>query len=202
MAAKDKDKMRSIMRRAAAEERERIALDRFIKGKTYRVIGETLGVTEGAAHKIVHRALARRAEAEGETVTQARQLYTGRLEYLMAKWMPYADGTARDSLDEQTGRPVPGPPDPRMGELLLRALDKWGEVMGVRAATPDTGPDEIGPSRDAAAIQINIVLDQLAAMRAKSVVIEGSLAAAGVTLDDHAAADDRLPPPPLEIPAA
>lgn len=205
MGKRSADKSRAILRRLAAQERERQALELYVKGKTYHDIGDVLDVTEGAAYKIVHRALVRRAAEEGPTVDAARVVYTARLEHLMSKWMPYADGTARDSLDEDTGRNRPGPPDARVGELVLKALDKWAAVNGVRAAVPSGDIADSGlPSPDEATVKINIVLAQLTTMREKATVIEGSLAAAGATIDGRAEGADveRTPPPPLEIEAA
>lgn len=196
--ARSADKARSILRRLAAQERERIALEEYVKGKKYREIGMRLDVTEGAAHKIVHRALARRAEEEGPTVDAARVLYTARLEHLMSQWMPYADGTYTADPDDDS----PVRPDARVGELVLKALDKWAAVMGVRAAVPAGNGEPGGLGPDEAAVQINIVLAQLATVREKARVVEGAFTATGARDAARLGADDSKPaPPPLEITA-
>lgn len=213
MAKRSADKSRSILRRLAAEERERRALELYIKGKKFADIGDALDVTEGAAWKIVHRGLARRAEQEGPTVEAARVLYTARIEHVMSALMPLADGSARDKTDPVTGEVTErGWGNVRAAEILLRYLERWGEVNGVRAAIPKgDGPDSpdnpelaTGPmSPQQAAIQVNVVLQQLATVREKAKTIEAVRSAAGLIIDGDFDADDKPPPPPgLEIAAA
>lgn len=190
----DKDKARSVLRRLAAEERERIALELYVKGKTFREIGMAVDRAEETARRIVHRGLARRAQEEGPTVEAARVLYTARLEHLIGAWMPLADGSWM--ADNRDPDDPPARPDARAADITIKLMEKWAEVTGALAPRPAPEDEQSGTtlpeSVDKARQQILLAL---VSIRDKQTVVEQAMSSVGATIEGTIVEDTPGPPP-------
>jgi hypothetical protein len=186
---------RARLRKDAALERERRALEWFVQGRTYHEIAFELDVAYTTAWNLVHRGLKRRAEQDGEIAAKARALLQLQIEALMGTWMPRALGEARTEAGEKL------PPDPRAAMIMDSYIRRYAEITGAMAPVRVEGEIN-GPLNPAAAIES--VLATLARISEKDRVVEGHLADAGHTQHElmSGAAADAQPPPFLEEEAA
>jgi DNA-binding CsgD family transcriptional regulator len=185
------DQRRKRERTEAVAERERMALEMFVQGKTYAEIGSRLDVSYSTAHRYVHYGLERRAAQDGEIAGKARAFLQMQIEALMGVWMPRALGTV-GSLDGEQNTP----PDPRAAEIMHRYIRQYAEITGALAPIRVEGDMQVTRPLDEEEATAAI-LGALARMGAKSQVIEGHLADVGhttheLTTGEHA---DALPPP-------
>lgn len=194
-AAPGKENARERRRRMRAENavlRESEALGLFAGGMSYDEIAAQMRVSRSTAWECVRRGLARRAETEGDTVKEARALYVARLELLLSAWLPRALGKGIDA-DLQ-----PMPPNEPAAKVVLATLDRYADVMGIKAPTlldlnvHDKRPDDA----EALTASILAVLQRTAA---KELVIEGHLAEAGTDLARATNGDDRQAPPVIPV---
>lgn len=200
--AHPKDKARSILRRLAAEERERKALEGYVAGRRYVDIAEEIHVSPKSIPGIIKRGLERRAAEEGPTVAAARWLYTERLERLIETWWPIAMGLGQiDEGDPATQRQ----PDLRAAELVLKLATQVATVQN--AATPAPPPALGGDINVFAVLPDNPdsarqqILAVLAGIRAKEAAVDAELAGVGTSHAELTGAeqdDDKPPPPTIE----
>jgi hypothetical protein len=187
---------RQMQRTEAAIVREDKALELYATGlsgpEICRQMAELYGMSahQATVDRIIRRGLARRAANEPEKVKVARQMLMDRYDAIFQAHMP-----------EALGRGVNPVPDVRAAELVLKVLDKMGEILGVRTAPPVAEthntfninvPSEATQARDA-------ILIALARERDKHAIVEGHLAAAGTglrELTDHSDENDTIGPPP------
>jgi DNA-binding CsgD family transcriptional regulator len=202
--ARTKDKARQLARRAGVVERERIALEMYVKGRRNSEIAERLDVHPASVSHILHRALERRAAEEGPTVEEARELYLLRAEELLRAWWPLATGTYL--ADEETGEALP--PDPKAADIALKLIDKIAAVQ-VRGIGAD--PEKLGQidlvhkielQPDKLREQIMRSLDQAAR---KSEAVDAEFTEVGASFEQAAgreALDTKPAPPPTREKAA
>lgn len=201
MARNPKDKARSILRRLAAEERERVALEGYVEGLRYVDIAEKIHVSPKSIPGIIKRGLERRAAEEGPTVAAARWLYGERLGRLIAAWWPIALGLGQVDEDDPTTQRTP---DLRAAELVLKLITQAAQIEGALTPAPPSNGGDINlfavlpDNPDSARQQI---LTVLAAIRAKEAAVDAELAGAGTSHAELTAGvdDDDAPPPPVII---
>jgi DNA-binding CsgD family transcriptional regulator len=191
---------RSIARQAAVEERERIALDLYIRGATQSDIARAIDRAESSVSVIIRRALERRAAQEGETVDQARALYLDRLALLLNAHLPLALGSFQLPVDPDTGeRPPPPPPDVRSAEFVLKVIDKMAAVQAKVSDKPAGVEIHVhGTEGDRLRAEILDSLDREAEKRTR---VDAELGAAGTStaeLIDGVLVEDQPPPRALE----
>lgn len=199
------DKLRSMNRREAARERERIALEMFIRGRRYVEIAARIDVHPDSVPLIVKRGLERRASAEAPTVAAARQLYMEQLRELLRAWWPLASGTY--VADADTGEMLP--PDPKAAEIAIKLVDKLAAVsaQGVVADQQNLGKIDVVHSLDTSQVEglRETIMSSLAALTAKSDTIEGEFAEVGHDFERAAGRteiDTKPAPPPTREKAA
>lgn len=192
-AGETSDQRRARERADAVLERERQALELFVKGKTFQAIADTLGVAYTTAHTYVYRGLRRRADMDSEIASNARAFLQLQLEALMGTWMPMALGIA---VDERTATRLP--PDPRAAEIMGRYIKQYAEITGALAPIKVEG--EFNPRPLNAEEATEAILTALARVGAKNQVIDGHLANAGHSQHELTTGerDDALPPPVQE----
>jgi len=194
-AAPGRENARERRRRTRAKNavlRESEALALFAGGDSYEEIAAKMKVSRSTAWECVRRGLARRAETEADTVKEARALYVARLELMLGAWLPRALGKGLDA-DLQ-----PMPPNEPAAKVVLATLDRYADVMGIKAPTKlDVDLHDSRP-QDADALTSSI-LDVLRRTADKERVIEGHLAEAGTTLDRAGGGDDRQAPPVIPV---
>lgn len=189
---------RRRLRKEAAIVREAFLLRCYASGDTMDQIAAKMELEFGSCslphlYEMLPRALARFADRlDAQTVEQARAAYVLRLETLLGAWMPRALGLP---LDPASGEFLP--PDARIGELVLKAMDRIAEVTGARER-PKRGDINLNiqlpPDPDSAR---RAIMAELAKEAAKHEVIQGQLAAVGTGLDQLTGGedDDEMPPP-------
>lgn len=187
--------------------REAYALERYAAGDTYTEIAAAMADRFGSCSvshlsELIPRALARFSDMlDEQTVNQARALYVLRLEQQVRAYTPTALGRPFDPATMSE----PVPPDPRVGELLLKVIDRIAEATGGRER----------PKRSELTVNIQLpadpdsarkaILAELEKERDKIRTIEGHLASAGTGLNELTTgehADDALPPPVIDEEAA
>jgi hypothetical protein len=190
---------RRRLRKEAAIVREIFLLRCYASGDTMEQIAVKMELEFGSCsvahlYEMLPRALARfAARLDEQTVAEARASYVLRLESLLGAWMPRALGLPLGD----DGANVP--PDARIGELVLKALDRIAEVTGARER-PKRGDVHVNiqlpPDVDSAR---RAIMAELAKEAEKHYVVEGQLAAVGTGLDQLTgggdAYDDEMPPP-------
>lgn len=190
---------RKRVRHDAVLERERRALELFIRGETYMAIAMDLDVSYSTAWEYVHRGLKRRADQDGEIATKARAMLQLQLEALMSTWMPRALG-----VDQDTGLIDRSGADPRAAQLMETYIRRYAEITGALAPVKIEGDVSVYPQDPEAAIEL--VMAGLARVAEKNVTIDGHLANVGHTQHELTGGirdDDALPPPlPFEQEAA
>jgi DNA-binding CsgD family transcriptional regulator len=199
------DKQRSMNRREAARERERIALELFIRGRRHVEIAERLDVHPDSVSAIVRRALERRAAQERPTVEAARVVYLEQVGELIRAWWPLATGTY--VVDEETGEPLP--PDPKAAEIVMKLIDKQAAAMA-QGVVPDPrklGEIDLVHKIDNSQVQDlrDQIMNSLAAMAQKAGAIEGEFAEVGHDFERAAGRveiDTKPAPPPTREKAA
>lgn len=199
------NKLRSMTRREAARERERIALELFIRGRRHVEIAQRLDVHPDSVSAIVRRALERRAAEERPTVEAARVVYLEQVGELIRAWWPLATGTY--VVDEDTGQPLP--PDPKAAEIVMKLIDKQAAAMA-QGVVPDPrklGEIDLVHKFDNSQVQDlrDQIMHSLAAMAQKADTIEGEFAEVGHNFDQAAgreALDTKPAPPPTREKAA
>jgi len=188
-------------RKEAAIVREDLAITRFAAGLRVPEISAELRMTFGGVYEdsttraLIRRGLARRAANDPEGVEQARVLLAEGFRQILAAHMPYATGTLGDG------------PSVRSADVAMRALDKIGEINGVRRV-PDIIQGGVNVSVNVGTPEgIHDARDQImAALRAeaeKHRVVEGALAGVGTSqaaLTGAEPDDDSPGPPPGVIP--
>jgi hypothetical protein len=192
---------RRRLRKDAAVVREDRLIELYARGETMTDIRDEMAREFGSCslshlYEMLPRALARRAEAlSATTVEEARALYVARLELAARSWAPRAFGEA---IDADTG--VQLAPDPRIGDLWMKAVDRIAEVTGGRER-PRRGEVHVNvfnlpEDPDGARARI---LAELMGEREKVLTVEGHLAGVGSSLhaltDREEPTDDRMPPP-------
>lgn len=199
------DKMRSMNRREAARERERITLEMFIRGRRYVEIAEAIDVHPDSVSGIVRRGLERRAAAERPTVEAARVVYLEQVSELLRAWWPLATGTY--VTDEDTGQTLP--PDPKAAEIVMKLIDKQAAAMAQGVVPDPRKLGEIDLVHKVDNSQVQDLRDQimrsLEAMAAKAGAIEGEFAEVGhdfETAAGRAEIDTKPAPPPTREQAA
>lgn len=192
------NKLRSMTRREAARERERIALELFIRGRRHVEIAQRLDVHPDSVSAIVRRALERRAAEERPTVEAARVVYLEQVGELIRAWWPLATGTY--VVDEDTGQPLP--PDPKAAEIVMKLIDKQAAAMA-QGVVPDPrklGEIDLVHKFDNSQVQDlrDQIMHSLAAMAQKADTIEGEFAEVGHNFDQAAGREalDTKPAPP------
>ena len=188
---------RNKERKDADEERQRLAMEGVIAGKTLAVIGAEYlgGVSASTVSRILDRAMKARAEVDTEIYRAARTIYLARLEHLWESVYP----ATRPGIDADG---LPTPADPRAWEVAIKVLDRFGAATGAQIMpTQDTTVNVFnlpaGSQRDDAE---RAILDMLAESRRKMTVVEGHLAAADTSLGQLTGVtslDDKPSPPPL-----
>jgi len=199
------DKLRSMNRREAARERERLALEMYIRGRRHVEIAQRLGVHPDSVSAIVRRALERRASEERPTVEAARVLYLEQVGELLRAWWPLATGTY--VADEDTGEPLP--PDPRAAEIVMKLIDKQAAAMA-QGVVPDPrklGEIDVVHRLDGSQVQDlrDQIMTSLAALGAKSGAVDAEFAEIGDDFDRAAGRteiDHKPAPPPTREKAA
>lgn len=202
--ARTKDKARQLARRAGVVERERVALEMYVKGRRNSEIAERLDVHPASVSHILHRALERRAAEEGPTVEEARELYLLRAEELLRAWWPLATGTYL--ADEETGESLP--PDPKAADIALKLIDKIAAVQ-VRGIGAD--PEKLGQIDLVHKIELQPdklreqIMRSLDAAAAKSEAVDAEFIEVGASFEQAAgreALDTKPAPPPTREKAA
>lgn len=181
---------RARMRTQAARERERQALEYFVKGFSYDEIADELDVAYSTAWNLVQRGLKLRAEQDGEIAAKARALLQMQIEALMTTWMPRALGRARTADGEMI------PPDPRAADIMDKYIRRYAEITGAMAPVRVEGDMTMYPADPASAI--DTIMAMLERTAQKDRVVEGHLADVGHTqheLMSGQGGDDALPPP-------
>lgn len=187
-------------RTQAAIVREQLAIRRFAAGMRVDEIANEMRAEFGGTFSpdttraIIRRGLARLAQ-NTEDADQARALITEGYRQILAAHMPYATGALGDG------------PSVRSAEIAMKALDKIGEVSGVRRV-PDLNQGGVS-------VQVNInepggidaarnqILDGLRREAEKLRLVDGALASVGTSqreLTSGEPEDDSMGPPPGVIP--
>lgn len=105
---------KTSVRRLKGAERARIALDLRTTGATFAQVGQALGITPQAAHKLVTRALKNRMD---ESVDHYRKVLTDRVEAIvMSNWQQRAA--------------------PRVADTILRAMELGARLTGAEKVAP------------------------------------------------------------------
>lgn len=200
--ARTKDKARQLARRAGVAERERIALEMYVKGRRNSEIAERLDVHTASVSHIVHRALERRAAEEGPTVAAAKKLYLLRVEELLRAWWPLATGTYL--ADEDTGEALP--PDPKAAEIVMKLIDKIGAVQarGIGAEPEKLGQIDLKIELQPDKLREQIMQSLDLAAR-KSQAVDAEFTEVGASFEQAAgreAIDTKPAPPPTREEAA
>lgn len=194
-------RMARLKRRTqAAIVREQLAIKRFAAGVRVDEIASEMRAEFGGrfnpdtTRAIIRRGLARLAQ-NTEDADQARVLITEGYRQILAAHMPYATGALGDG------------PSVRSAEIAMKALDKIGEVSGVRRV-PDLNQGGVS-------VQVNInepggidaarnqILDGLRREAEKLRLVDGALASVGTSqreLTSGEPEDDSMGPPPGVIP--
>lgn len=188
-AGETAEQRRARMRKDAALERERLALELFVSGKSYPDIAAELGVVYSTAWNLVHRGLVRRAEQDGEIAQKARALLQMQIEALMGVWMPRALGQAYTRDGERI------PPDPRALDGMDKLIRRYGEITGALAPVKIEGELKTGPATPDEAVAA--IMAALQRVSQKETTIEGHLADVGHTQHELTTGErsDALPPP-------
>jgi DNA-binding CsgD family transcriptional regulator len=190
------------LRSNADIEREHRALTLLVKGHSQRAIAFELEMSESGVSGLIKRALEHRAKALGPYVEQARTLIVERYERLLERWWPLATGEYVDP-ESETGE---SPPSVAAVTVVLKILDQLAKVTGADRApvTPQT------PDPSAGGIHVHIhtqtereqqqakALDQLRAIREKTLIVDGELARVGTSQAELTGqqTNDKPGPPP------
>lgn len=194
-------RMARLKRRTqAAIVREQLAIKRFAAGVKVPDIARELRMefggsfSEGTTRDIIRRGLGRLAQ-DTEGADQARAMIVEGYRQILAAHMPYAVGDLGDG------------PSVRNAEIAMKALDKIGEVSGVRRV-PDLNPGGVN-------VTVNVnepggveaardrILASLRTEADKLVIVDGALAGVGTSqaaLTSGEDNDDMRDPPPGVIP--
>lgn len=191
---------RKRRRTQAAIVREQLAIKRFAAGVRVDEIANELRAEFGGAFSlgttrgIIRRGLGRLAQ-DTEDADHARAILVEGYRQILAAHMPYAVGQLGDG------------PSTRSAEIAMKALDKIGEVSGVRRV-PDITPAGVN-------VTVNVnepggieaargqILASLRREADKLLVVDGALATVGTSqaaLTSGEPDDDTLGPPPGVIP--
>jgi hypothetical protein len=193
-----KDKARRRIRIEASVERERVALEMFLRGQRYSEIAEKITVHHASVGAIIRRALERRASEEQPTVAAARELYLMRANELLRAWWPLAVGTY--VTDDETG--ATAAPDPRAADIVMKLIDKIGAVMGQGVVQQAGNLGQIDLVHRIDDSQVNTfrqqIMSSLAAIAQKNHVIDAEFDDVGTTLQGAAGRPeiDTKPAPP------
>lgn len=185
---------RSVVRKKAAIERERIVLERYVHGWRVADIAREVDRDESTVYRILERALERRAANDEQTLRAAQAIYVDRLSDILAAHMPLATGSYRQKGEDGELAPA-GPPDVRSAELCLKLADRLLALRAHQAGDTTNAPTvEIhlhGAQLDRAREEILSSLDRMAQHQN---VIEGEMAGVGGLAELTAAVpvdDDR-----------
>lgn len=198
----------SRRRRVRAEAtfmREQLAIELYAKGSTVTQIEEAMfaafGVRlHGNILALVRRAVYRRAQENKADVELAKQMMLEHFRPLIETYMPRALG----ELDDPDSPGQKLPPDTRAAELVLKVLDKVGQVTGAMAP-PRAGDvnlhlqlGQAPPDADTARRQ---AAEAIAREAAKLREIEGQLVGTPAVEGSDAEAVDAPPPYEFDLPA-
>lgn len=185
-------------RALASVVREDIALELYVRGKRSVEIEDELQAQTGSrCHgnipELIRRGVYRRLQANRQTVEEAKQMMLAQYRPLLETYLPRALG---ETTDPETGERLP--PDVRAAELVLKVLDKVGQVTGAMAP-PRAGDLNLnlnigGPPPDADTAR-RLALEQLDRQRQKLLEIEGQLGDTPAVEGGGEDAGDALPPP-------
>jgi len=101
-------------RKLTAKERERIALDMRIKGKTFKEIAEVLGITEAGAFKAAQRAIQKLDEKLKEKAEQVLTLEIERLNRMIDVLWPQVEAGEYAAVDR-----------------ILRVMERRAKYLGL-----------------------------------------------------------------------
>lgn len=179
-------------RRQAAIERENRILDLLVQGRTPSEIGRAISMDRSGVGRAIERALLRRAKEMEPAVQQARVMYTERLMALWRAYYPLAVGEF--VVEDPDGNTTTAPPDPRIGELMLKINDRLGAVAG-GIAPPVTNQTNVQINLDQRDTEQQRILAALATVRAKQEIVSGTMVATGLAIEAGVATQDPGPPP-------
>lgn len=110
----------TAQRRLQTRIREQDAFKMRISGATFQQIGDSLGISRQAAHKIVMKLLLQTRTATAELLEDARRLEAERLDRLqVGLWNKASAG------------------DPRVADTIIRIMERRARMLGL-----DVQPDE------------------------------------------------------------
>lgn len=193
-----KDKARQRIRTAATIERERVALEMFVKGRRNSEIATRVEINPASVTALLRRALERRAAEEAPTVAAARELYLMRANELLRAWWPLAVGEY--VADEDTGQMLP--PDPRAADIVMKLIERIAGAMGQGIVQQPGNLGQIDLVHKIDDGQVNTfreqIMSSLAAIAQKNDVIDAEFDDVGTTIQGAAgrAEIDTKPAPP------